>query len=54
MPWMTWFWFGHSTFLSSAQHSPMKPNGERRLRYLAGRARVVGRDTAGIGLACHG
>ena len=25
VPWITWFWVGHSTFLSSAQHSPMKP-----------------------------
>ena len=33
VPWMTWFWPGHSTFLSSAQDSAMK---FERLRSCAG------------------
>ena len=34
VPWMTWFWVGHSTFLSSAQDSETK-----RLKPLPGTRR---------------
>ena len=44
VPWITWFWVGHSTFLSSAQHSPMKPKREPTPALLAGGADVLGRD----------
>ena len=43
VPWITWFWPGHSTFFSSAQDSKMKFERPRRLApAAAGRQRGDG------------
>ena len=61
VPWITWFWLGHSTFLSSAEDSWMKRDeaaeraaARRRDLDLAGWARLAGRCRAEIGFARHG
>ena len=50
VPWMTWFWVGHSTFFSSAHDSKMK----FRAASTSPAGRVSADRPAEIRLACHG
>ena len=67
MPWITWFWPGHSTFFSSATHSltkrqarwkmlPRVPSPAGRAAGGCGLGRASGRSGAAteIGFARHG
>ena len=62
MPWITWFWLGHSTFLSSADDSWMKrqtrakrlPPPPARAASAAGRASGAAPRRGEVGFARHG